>query len=35
MLPLTFMAEVLQDSPELQRLRAAINREPGNAELRP
>ena len=34
MLPLTFMAEVLQDSPELQRLRAAINREPGNAELR-
>jgi len=34
MLAATLMAEVSMDSPELQRLHAAIAREPGNAELR-
>ena len=34
MLAATLMADVFMDSPELQRLRAAITREPGNAELR-
>src|SRR3954466_180367 len=34
MLTATFMADVFMDSPELQRLRAAIVRDPGNAELR-
>jgi tetratricopeptide (TPR) repeat protein len=34
MLAATVMAEHFMDCPELQRLRAAITREPGNAELR-
>ena len=34
MLAATLTADLFMDSPELQRLRAAITREPGNAELR-
>ena len=34
MLAATLIADVSMDSPELQRLHAAIAREPGNAELR-
>src|SRR4029079_14974908 len=34
MLAAIFQADDFMDSPELQRLRAAITREPGNAELR-
>jgi tetratricopeptide (TPR) repeat protein len=34
MLAATFMADVFMDSTELQRLHAAISRDPGNAELR-